>query len=90
MIKKKYKSTPSSLQGPKSLLFCDATDKADPSMPYYEMYKIDFPSFNRLHTALSLWGEGGNTDTLPTESGGNGASNYQVPISLVLAERAFR
>jgi len=86
------------LQGPKSLTDLDSGDK-DPSTPYYDLYKIDFPSFNRLHTALSLWGEGGNPDTLPTEgasaaetpsgSSFNG-SNYQVPISLVLAERAFR
>ena len=93
----KFYITPN-FQGPKSLTDLDSGDK-DPSTPYYDLYKIDFPSFNRLHTALSLWGEGGNPDTLPTvgasaaetPSGSSfNGSNYQVPISLVLAERAFR
>merc|ERR1719391_1642661 len=75
------------MQGPKSLLFCGDERDKDPSTPYYDLYKVDFPSFNRLHTALSLWGEGGNTDTAPSAEVG---SSYQVPVSLVLAERAFR
>ena len=50
----------------------------DQSTPYYEMYKIDFPSFSELHKLLSLW-DGGNND-----------DEHEVCMGEVLAERTFR
>ena len=49
-------------------------DKNDWTIPYYELYKTDFDTFNALHTLhhLSLWG-GSQGDT-----------------SVILAERMFR
>ena len=37
-------------------------DRQDTSVPYYELYKTDFDTFNAIHTHLSLWG-GSQGDT---------------------------
>jgi len=51
---------------------------ADQSTPYYDMYKIDFPSFSELHKLLSLWDGETNDD------------EHEVSMGEVLAERTFR
>ena len=71
------------LANPHTILFNEG--RGEVSTPFYELYKIDFPTFNSLHTALALWGEdGGGIDDPPDDQ------SYEVPVSIVLAERAFR
>lgn len=50
----------------------------DPSTPFYEHYKIDFPAFSELHRLFSLWGCEGSDD------------ENDVSIGDLLAERTFR
>ena len=51
---------------------------ADQSTPYYDMYKIDFPSFSELHKLLSLWDGETNDD------------EHEISMGEILAERTFR
>ena len=48
------------------------------SAPYYELYKIDFPSFSELHKLLSLWDGDTNDD------------ENEISMGEILAERTFR
>ncbi len=43
-------------------VFHNPNDRLDPSLPYYELYKVDFDTFNALHNFLCPWG-GSEGDT---------------------------
>ena len=48
-------------------VYNDTAEKQDPSLPYYNLYKLGFPAFETVFKAVSSWGAGAETGLLLAE-----------------------